>query len=89
MVLEDLGRTHCNHKGLLKGKRAAGESEKRGRLMETGQVTGSLPEVGDTRASGRREAICDSQAGPGTACPRLQKVLAARCREAKDAAKRG
>lgn len=29
------GWAHGNHKGLLKGQRAAGEPERRGRLMDT------------------------------------------------------
>ena len=83
------GWTPRNHKGLLKGKRMAGESEKGAGMMETGQAMGSLTQVEETGALGRREAICDSQAGAGAARPRLQKVPAARCREAEDAAKRG
>lgn len=78
-----------NHKGLLKGKRAAGESEKGDGTMEAGQATGSLTQVEETGTPGWREAVCGSQAGPGAARPRLQKVPGARCREAEDAAKRG
>ena len=89
MVLDCLGGPPHNHKGLLNGKRVAGESEKGDGMMETGQAMGSLTQMGETGAPGWREAICDSQAGPGAARPRLQKVPAVRCREAEDTAKRG
>lgn len=43
-------------------------------MMGAGQATGSLTQVEETGTPGWREAVCDSQAGPGAARPWLQKV---------------